>query len=200
METVKIYEIPSEATIITTALCAPEEMVCLFDSGKVIRYKIGESEGKYLFSVTKSVYTYEDGGFDLTAPISIYTLDDIVVVVNDYKRHGFVHYPGKYKKLHLWRKARFVNFYCYPICLFKDKTNTPYLIFGDAINHLQIMNLDTCQVVTAAKSLIKEFAEEKHIEFYKRIKEVQKVEKYPWPTEYDHIFGKLAMSPDKNTS
>lgn len=56
------------------------------------------------------------------------------------------------------------------------------------------MNLDTRQVLTAAKSLIEENAEERHIEFYKKHTEDNKL---AWPRPYDYFFGKLSMSPDQ---
>jgi len=56
------------------------------------------------------------------------------------------------------------------------------------------MNLDTRQVLTASKSLIEENAEERHIEFYKKYSEENKL---AWPRPYDYFFGKLFMSPDQ---
>lgn len=83
----------------------------------------------------------------------------------------------------------------YPIALFRDHLQVPYIIYAVAWNHLQIMNLDTRQVVTAAKSLIEEDAEEKHIAFYKTYEETNKL---PWPSAYDYFYGQLQMSPDGN--
>lgn len=182
----------TDETIVTATSSAEDEIVMLMSSGRVTRYKIGSASGELLFSV-KSDFTYEDDGFDLNAASSIYTLNSIVVVVNDYKRHGFIHYPGKYKSLHLWRKDYHADISSYPICLFKDSTDTPHLIYGVAWNHLQIMNLETRQILTASKSLIKEFAEESHIEFYKNYSEDSKL---AWPSEYDYFYGNLEMSPD----
>ena len=56
------------------------------------------------------------------------------------------------------------------------------------------MNLDTRQILTASKSLIEENAEEKHIEFYKKHEEHNKL---PWPSPYDYFFGKLFLSPNQ---
>ena len=177
--------------IITASLASFNELVLLTSSGNVFRYYIDAQKTEHLFSVESSL-TYKDGGFDINAKSSIYTLDTIVVLVNDYKLHGFVHYPNKYKKLHLWREDYYANNSCYPIALFKDKIGVPHLVYSQAWNYLQIMNLDSRQVLTASKSLIEENAEEKHLEFHKNFKEDTKL---PWPTPYNYFFGKLKMSP-----
>lgn len=181
-------------TIVSTCLSASDEYVMLLSSGDVIRQKFNAPAGEYLFSVKGSL-SYADGGFDLSAPSTIYTLGEIVVVVNDYKRHGYIHYPGKYAALHLWREDYHADISRYPIALFRDHLQVPYIIYAVAWNHLQIMNLDTRQVVTAAKSLIAEGAEERHIEFYKTYEEANKL---PWPSAYDYFYGQLQMSPDRN--
>jgi hypothetical protein len=197
MEISQVHNITfnTEESIITAALSAPNELIMLMSSGDVIRYNIEEQKGEHLFSV-KSSFSHEDGGFDVNEKSTIYTLDSIVVIVNDYKRHGFVHYPNKYKKLHLWRKDYHADISCYPISLFKNEEGTPHLIYGEAWNHLQIMNLDSRKILTASKSLIEENAEERHLEFYNNHKEDNKL---PWPRPYDYFFGKLEMSPNKKS-
>ena len=137
---------------------------------------------------------YSDGGFDTLAQTSIYTLNEILVVVNDFKRHGFVHYPDKYHALHLWREDYHVDISTYPIALYKNSDGVPHLVFAEAWNHVQIMNLDTRQILTASKSLIERNAEEKHIEFYKKFSEDNKL---AWPRPYDYFFGKLYISPNQ---
>lgn len=191
MEISKVYDIAfsTEESIMTASLSGPSELIMLMSSGDVIRYNIEKQEGEGLFSV-KSNISYQDGGFDINAPSTIYTLDSIVVIVNDYKRHGFVHYPNKYKSLHLWRQDYHADISCYPIALFKNEAGIPHLIYGEAWNHIQIMNLESRQVLTASKSLIEENAEKRHLEFYKK-------NKLPWPRPYDYFFGKLEMSPNK---
>ncbi len=186
MEIVKINEtrFDIEENIITVSLSGFNEFVMLMSSGDVIRYNIDEQKKQFLFSV-KSSFSFEDGGFDIESPSTIYTLDSIVVIVNDYKRHGFVHYPEKYNSLHLWRKDYHAAISTYPIALFKDEIGIPHLIYGEAWNHIQIMNLDTRQILTASKSLIEEKAEEKHLEFYKNHKEQNKL---PWPRPYDYFW------------
>lgn len=197
MEITKVHDITfdTEESIKTASLYAPNEFVVLTSSGNVFSYNIEGQKGKHLFSV-KSLFSYEDGGFDIDAPSTIYTMDGIVVIVNDFKRHGFVHYPGKYKSLHLWRKEYNASISRYPVALFKNENGIPHLIFAEDWNHIQIMNLDTRQILTAAKSLIEEYAEERHIEFYKTYKEDNKL---PWPRPYDYSFGKLEISPDKKS-
>ena len=195
MEITKIHDLTfhTEADIITAALSSPNELVVLMSSGDVNRYHIAEEREEHLFSI-KNNLSYEDGGFDINAPSTIYTLDSIVVVVNDYKRHGFVHYPNKYKALHLWRVDYNADISRFPIALFQNADGIPHLIFGEAWNHIQIMNLDSRQILTADKSLIEQNAEERHLEFYKNYSEDNKL---PWPRPYDYFFGELKMSPSK---
>ncbi len=178
-------------TIVTACISNPNKIIILMSSGEVIKYNIKEQKHFFLFSV-KSNIGYEDGGFDLNAESKIYTLDEITVIVNNYKRHGYIYYPGKYDALHLWREDYHADISDYPIALFK-KEDVPHIIYSAAWNHLQIMNLDTRQILTAAKSLIEENAEEKHIEFYKNHVEHNKL---PWPHRYDYFFGELLLSPN----
>jgi hypothetical protein len=185
--------INTNETIIAATLSKVDEAILLMSSGNVIRLNLNNQKSEQLFAV-KSAISYDDGGFDLTAKTSIYTMDEIVVVVNDYKRHGFVHYPGKYTDLHLWREDYYAEISKYPIALYKNEAGVPHLIFGEAWNHIQIMNLDTLQVLTAAKSLIEENAEENHIVFQKKYPTFNTS---PWPKEYDYFFGELFISPDK---
>lgn len=180
-------------TIITATISKPNEIVMLTSSGNVIRFNLAEQKGEHLFSV-KSGIQYSDRGFDLSAKSSIYTLDEIVVIVNDYKCHGLIHYPGQYRVLNLYREDYHADITCYPIALFKNQNNIPHIIYSVAWNHIQIMNLDTRQILTAAKSLIEENAEERHIEFHKIHKDENKL---PWPSPYDYFYGQLKLSPDK---
>lgn len=195
MKTNKIYDITfdTDETIMTATLSKSNEIVMLMSSGSVIRFNLNDREGKHLFSV-KSNIGYSDGGFDITAKTSIYTMDEIVIVVNDFKRYGFVHYADNYHALHLWREDYHADISAYPIALYKNTDGVPHLIFGEAWNHIQIMNLDTRQVLTASKSLIEENAEERHIEFYKKHSEDNKL---AWPRPYDYFFGKLFLSPNQ---
>jgi hypothetical protein len=197
MKIEKLYEITfdTEDIILTATMSKHNEMVMLMSSGSVIRFNLDKREGKHLFSV-KSDIGYSDGGFDITAKSSIYTLDEIVVVVNNYKRHGFIHYPTKYNSLHLWREDYHADISNYPIALYKSKNGIPHLIYSVAWNHIQIMNLETCQILTASKSLIEENAEERHIEYYKKYGDLAKQNKQTWPSPYDYFFGQLKISPD----
>ena len=188
MKLIKVqdFTLNIEESIKIAAIATSDELVMLMSSGAVTRYNINTHTWEPLFSVK--------GEFDLEAPATIYTLDSIVVIVNDYKRHGYVHYPGKYEALHLWRGDYCVEISCYPIALFKNEAGVPHLIYGEDWNHLQIMNLNTRQILTAAKSLIEEGAEERHLEYRK---EYEAYDDSPWPTPYDYFFGKLSMAPDQ---
>lgn len=195
MKVNKIHDITfdTDETIVTATLSKSDEVVMLMSSGSIIRFNLDDQNGKHLFSV-KSNIGYSDEGFDTAAKSSIYTMDEIVLVVNDFKRHGFIHYPDKYYALHLWREDYHADISTYPIALFKNADEVPHLIFGEAWNHIQIMNLDSRQVLTAAKSLIEENAEERHLEVYKKYSEHNKL---PWPRPYDYFFGKLIISPNQ---
>lgn len=178
-------------TVLSASLYNKGELVALMSSGNVISYNIKERVKEYLFS-TESVFSYADGGFDINSPSTIYTLDSIVVLVNDYKTHGMIYYPSNYY-LQLWRKDYHADISCYPIALFKNSTGVPHIIYGEDWNHIQIMNIDTRQVLTAAKSLIEVGAEERHLNFHKNYGEHNKL---AWPTPYDYFFGKLHISPN----
>lgn len=195
MKITKIKELflSRKENIQAATLSSPDELIMLLNSGDVIRYPIENQEARQLFSV-KSHTGYADGGFNLQAPSQIYYLDDIVVLVNTYQRHGFVHYPGKFEALHLWRGDYHADISAYPIALFKSEAGIPHLIYGEDWNHLQIMNLASRQILTAAKSLIEVDAEEKHLEFYKRHEASNKL---PWPRPLDYFFGRILMSPNQ---
>jgi hypothetical protein len=185
----------TEETISTATLSGRNEVVMLMRSGGVIRYNLEKLEGKYLFSAAVSPgLSYPDGGFDLNAKSTIYTLDDIVVVVNNYKSHGYIDNTSKNIFVRLWRNEFCVEHSNYPIALFKDNNNVPHIIYGVANNHIQIMNLDTCYVLTNAKSVIEQGAEEKHQKF---IEQYTELPIQPWPVAYDYFFGKLLLSPNK---
>src|SRR5262245_22721201 len=117
----KLYDIrfDTDETIMTAALSKSNEVVLLMSSGNVIRFNVDDGSGKQLFSV-KGSFESSEGGFDISAKTSIYTMDEIVVVVNDYKKNGFVHYPGKYAALQLWRADYHANISTYPIALYKN--------------------------------------------------------------------------------
>ena len=193
MEIEKIHELIFEEKIETATLSNSNKIVMLMSSGSVITFNLIEENAEYLFS-TKSNFSFEDGGFDTAEKSTIYTLDEIVVIANDFKRHAYIHYPKKYKALHLWRENYGASNSCYPIAMFKDDKDVSHIIYAASWNHIQIMNLDTRQILTAAKSLIEENAEEDHIEFYKKYNEDTKL---PWPSRYDYFFGKLHVSPNK---
>ncbi|XZF16181.1 hypothetical protein ACTHGU_08585 [Chitinophagaceae bacterium MMS25-I14] len=180
-----------EESITAAAISGPDELVALISNGGVHRYNFKTSSWTYLFSV-KSDMSYSDGGFDPVAASTVYTQDNVVVIANDHGRHAYIHYPGKYHALNLWRGDYHLKHCFYPIALYKNDAGVPHLIYGEAWNHVQIMNLDTRQILTAAKSLIEENAEERHIEFYKKYNEDNK---FGWPRPYDYFFGRLYVSP-----
>ena len=198
MEIEQILEITfdSEEIILAATISKPTEVVILMNSGSVIRYSLDEQKGKQLFTI-KNDLKYSDGGFDLAKKSSIYTLDEIVVVVNDYKRHVYDHYPTKYNSFHLEREEHHENISSYPIALYKNENGIPHLIYAVAWNHIQIMNLDTKEILTASKSLFEEHAKEKYMDLHKKIYgNIDKFDTQWEPSPYDYFFGKLKISPD----
>ncbi len=190
---VQEFIVDFEETIITASLCSKNEFIALLSSGDVVRINFEDDSVKSLFTV-KSAFIYTDGGFDINAPSTFYTLDSVVVLVNDYKRHGFVHYPDNTNEIHLWRGEYNVDVTKYPIALFRNEDNAPCLIYGNDWNHVNIMNLDTRQILTADKSLIEESAEEDHFKYNTK----GEISKHPWPSPYDYFYGELKMSPDNS--
>ncbi|MGL4583016.1 MAG: hypothetical protein ACRCVU_08545 [Flavobacterium sp.] len=186
------YTLASEDTILSATLSKEDEVVMVMSNGNVIKYNFLSNETTEI-STLKDSMGYTDNGFELTEPISIYTLEDIIVIVNDFKRHGYVFNSKQEYRLHLWRGEYYVEHSKYPISLYKDDNGVPHLIYADDWNRVQIMNLDTRQVLTATKSLIEEGAEERHIEYYKTHKESNKL---AWPSSYDYFYGELRISPD----
>lgn len=173
-----------------------QETVCLLtDEGKVWRVHRNSLNCELLFNTAppKGV-RYSDGGFDAAAPSSIYTMDDIIVIVNDYKQNGFVLNLKENYHLRLCREDYHAEFSKYPIALYQNAEGVPHLIFSTAWNRLEIVNLTTRQVLTADKSLIEEGAEERHLAFYKEHEESNKL---LWPGEFDYFFGRLILSPNR---
>lgn len=195
MKIQKINEITfqTEETILNAVQSSETELVLLLSSGMVLRADMTTHKAKSLFEAEDDG-NYTNGGFDITSPTSIYTLDQIVVVVNNLKVHGFIHYPGQFQKLMFAREDYYGDISSYPVALYKNQEGVPHLIYSEAWNHIQIMNLDTRQILTADKSLIEVDAEKRHIEFYKQYKEH---DTHAWPTRYNYFFGKLKISPDQ---
>lgn len=177
-----------EETILSAAITDTGEWILLVSSGNVIRYNIEKQESEYLFSVVSD----PNNDFDLSATSTIYTLGDIVVLVNDYKRQGYVFYPGRYGRMSLWREDYHADITRFPIALFYNDSGVPHLIYSVAWNHLQIMDLNTKQILTAAKSLIEDGAEDKAIQFQEQYPDTENM---PWPARYDYFYGPLIMAP-----
>ncbi len=179
-----------EHTILAAELINNRECAVLFSSGHVHKWNIEERNWEYITKVT-SAFTYQDGGFDLLSKCTIYAMDPIIVIANDYKAHAILKYPGEYR-INLWRANDHSEVSKYPIAFFKNETGVPHLVHGIAWNHLQVMSLDTRLVLTADKSVMEEEAEERHIAFYKSHEEDNKL---PWPRPFDYFYGELLMSP-----
>jgi hypothetical protein len=196
MDLQKLYEIPfdTEESIVSASFSASDRLVILMSSGRIFTYNISTQSLYHLFSIplgTESIH-YRDGGFDIHSSCSIYTMDDNVVVVNDYKTHGYLYTYDK-KKIHLWRKDYYAEHSRYPIALLKNG-DTPLIIYSTEWNRLHVMNIETLQVLTATKSLIHINAESDH----KRIVEMYPEKNHqPWPVEYNYFYGGLLLSPDK---
>ena len=162
-----------------------DEYILLLSDGDVFQLNGQKGSSEHLFSINSS-------GFDSSAPSSIYALDGNVVVVNKHKTEGVLYRDGD-SKIALFRGNYYADISHFPIALFKDAAMS-FMIYGVDWNHIQIMNVDTLQIVTADKSLIEENAETWHKDFYKRMD--LKVTT-PWPKPYDYFYGELLMSPDE---
>lgn len=186
-------EINLSADIQTISFLSETELVILTCAGEVILYNVKSEHSEILFETnsTRGI-RYLDGGFDPTAESSIYTMDDIIVVVNDYKKHGFVFNRRENYLIHFSREDYHAEISRYPVALFY-RFGEPHIVYSVAWNRLHITNLTTRQVLTADKSLIKENAEQSHLDFYQKHEEGNKLF---WPYEYDYFFGELILSPN----
>lgn len=80
-----------EGKIVALSLQDKENVVLVTSKGEVLLCSLCSGACTQLFHTKpKNGIYYKDGGFDVSSPISIYTMDEIVVVVNDFKTHGFV--------------------------------------------------------------------------------------------------------------
>lgn len=189
MKLKKKYEVLFDgfASIVCAEVVSPNSVVVLTGEGQVFKWSLEIQKGEHLFSIKNS-------GLDLNAPCSIYITDAIVVVVNDFKLNGIIYNPAIPQKISLYRKDYHADISRYPIALYKDETETPHLIYAVDWNHIQIMNLQTLQILTADKSLIKENAEQHYQEFYEKFTGPRNY--LPWPADFDYFFGQLLISPD----
>jgi len=179
----------AESTLVAACLSAENEVVVLLDSGNVVRFGFEDGVAQHLFSTNDFLAP----GFSLSVKCTFYTLDDIVVLVNDYGLHGFVYRSGRGVVFRPWRKDYHAQITSFPIALYKDQNGVPHLIYSEAWNHTQIMNLDTLEILTATKSLIEEGEKERILAWRERDTEGTL---HPFPTPYDYFYGKLLMSPD----
>lgn len=169
------------------------KLAILTRTGEVILYSMKTKEQEKLFETNpENGILYSDGGFDPNAQSSIYTMDDIIVVVNDYKKHGFVLNLKENYLRNFNREDYHADISKYPIALF-NRGGDPHLIFGAAWNKIQIANLTTLQILTADKSLIGENAEQRQIDLFKIYGQDNK---QFWPNEFDYFFGGLILSPN----
>lgn len=170
------------------------ELIILTKQGDVYLYKIDMQIIELLFQIhpDKGIQ-YADGGFDLEAKSSIYTLDDIVVVVNDFKTHGYVYNGKEQYVIHISREDYYAEHSKFPINLYKDGT-TIFLIYGTKWNRVDVVNLETRQILTIDKSLVEVGAEQSRIAFYKEHKESSKLF---WPSNFDYFYGELELSPNQ---
>lgn len=182
---------PSCGEILSLAACGK---IALFTSdGEVIQLDPDTGDTKLLFN-TEDAVGYPDGGFDLCKAIDIHTMGDMTAVVNRFGCHGYVYSESGDWRMHIQRGDYRANITRYPLAFYRNDNGDVHMIFGVDWNHLQIANMKTRQVLTAAKSLIEEGEEENHLDYYKTHEEHNKL---LWPTEYDYFYGKIVPSPDR---
>jgi hypothetical protein len=181
----------TKGNITAGSLLSRDEWVLFFNNGQVVSYNARNKESALFFSL-KSRNTYLKDPFDITSRSSVYAIDHFVVVVNDFKLHGYVYDRNKKHMVHLWREDYYARYTHFPIALFKNEAGIPHLIYAVDWNRLHIMNLETLQKLTATKSLIVEGAEEGATDYIKQHPENIK----PWPSAYDYFYGELLLSPN----
>ncbi|MGF6906144.1 hypothetical protein [Fusobacterium sp. PH5-44] len=191
-----IDSINLDCSINCVKLYNEHNIIFLTTTGEIKSYNFDTQETNSLFNTNSGALKFRDGGFDPTAVSSIYTLDEVIVVVNNYKCHGYIFNSKENYKIHFSRVPYHEDISKYPIVLFKNDLDVLFLAFATEWNRLQIVNLNTRQIITADKSLIEENAEQQHIDFYKTHVEKNKL---LWPRGYDYFYGGLKLSPDHKT-
>lgn len=183
----KIYEAKiSDEAIQCATLLNSNEVVLLLADGDVCSWNLNEGKARHLFSAIDS------NGFDIGAPCAIYTMDQIVVIVNDRKTHGFAYNGKTGLMIPIHREDYHADVSSYPIAIYNDERGVPHLIYAVAWNHLQIMNLDTQVLLTANKTVI--VAEARDKKFYEQHPQIES--RMPWPRNLDYFYGQLSFSPD----
>lgn len=165
----------------------------LLGDGAVMSLDVKDGCAVRIFDTEEAV-NYDDGGFDVHAPAAVSVMDGYTAVVNRHGLHGVVNSDDGDWTLRLMRDGYQAAHTEYPMAFFRDEKGTAHMIFGQAWNHLQIADLETRQVLTAAKSRVTEGAEERHIAYYREHEERNKL---LWPSEYDYFYGKIVVSPDR---
>lgn len=163
----------------------------LLADGAVMSLDSGTGEAVRIFDTAEAV-DYDDGGFDGNAPAAVYVKDGYTAVVNRFGRHGFVNSDADDWTIRLMRDGYQAAHTEYPMGFFR-RDGRVHMIFGEAWNHVQIADLTTRQVLTAAKSLVTEGAEEGHLAYYREHEEANKL---LWPSAYDYFYGGIKVSPD----
>lgn len=180
--------------IVAACMYGPDRLVLVYTDGRVCSYLAETGTIEHLFTLSDSDISFPDGGFDISAPTSVYTMDDIVVVVNDFRSHGWVYTP-KNGKVHLWRKDYHADISKFPIALFKNDAGVPHLIYGTDWNRVDIMDLNSLEIHTENKTLIDERGEENHKKYLVESGN-EKSNELMTPMTYDYFYGALEMSPD----
>lgn len=190
MKITKIHQHTFAESIISVHQKNTEKLIVLLQNEAVVQHHFTKNETQELFSIKTSM-NYSDGGFDINSPSTIYSLDDIIVISNDYKTHAIIHYPEKYT-IRVRREDYHANISKFPIALYKNEEQVPHLIYAEAWNRVDILNLENCHNVTADKSLIEQDAEESHAKYANP----EKFGYHIWPSNFDYFYANLNMSPD----
>lgn len=190
MDITLIYHNTFDHRIVAVNQKNENEVLVLLEDKKVYSHELLYHTTQYLFTL-ETTMTYADGGFDITGPCSLYLLDELVVVSNDFQTHSIVHYPAKYT-LGVQRKEYHCAISKFPIALYKDQNQVPHLIYAKAWNRVEILNLNDGHNLTADKSLIEVDAQDrKNQDGGSANKDFQ-----IWPSEFDYFYADLKISPD----
>lgn len=191
LQLVREREIPLKHDIQTLGFYKENQLVILTKAGEVMLYDMA-AQSTILLCECSSVCS----GFDPAAKSSVYTLDDIIVIVNDFKTQGLLINRKEEYRMSIGRTDYHADISQYPVALFRNEAQEPCMIYGTAWNEIHIANLATRQILTADKSLIEVGAEQRHIDFYKKHEERNK---FMWPRAFDYFYGKLILSPDQRS-
>lgn len=179
--------------ILTANFADNASIVFIGNTGEVFRFSITDNTYSPLFSMEKSLEYYSDETFSPDTAKMLYCHENIVVAANTFGTKAVLHITGKHHSIVLHREDYHAKITKFPIGIFKDSTGTNHLIYGTGWNRVEIMNMDTLQILTAAKSVIEQDAEKRYMIPSTNLP----AHSNPWPSKFDYFYGAIAVSPNQ---